>query len=163
MSVQQVHPTWVGWTTAQLEARKSEVPGRYECPLCTKDCRTPEELRAAAEHLGLKRFAPRRGRKDIEERAFRFRAGTIGLLSLCDCAYPLELANTSTGHDVTCRGNGATMAALTMAEHRGEPPPATLVVEMPAPAGPLCSTCRLPTEREGNCDECQLKIGGIAS
>lgn len=49
-----------------------------------------------------KKRASKRERLDA---AFRVRAGTIGLLSCCNCLYPLEPAMTATGHAETCQAH----------------------------------------------------------
>jgi hypothetical protein len=42
--------------------------------------------------------------------AHRTRAGAIGILACCTCAYPIEEAVTSTGHALDCQAHGMTVS-----------------------------------------------------
>jgi hypothetical protein len=54
---------------------------------------------------------PRRPTKANRE-AFSVRAGAIGLLECCECAFPTRLADTDTGHEMTCQAHGMTLSAI---------------------------------------------------
>lgn len=56
-----------------------------------------------------------RRRQTLAE-AHRARAGAIGLLASCDCAYPLERAPTSTFHAETCQSHAMTLSAIAAGE-----------------------------------------------
>jgi hypothetical protein len=100
----------------------------------------------------LRGFARRRGRKNIEEAAKMYRSGTIGLLECCDCSYPLELADTDTGHELDCQAHRMTISSRTVAAATGRAWPAHVIVPK---EGPLCPTCQMPVASAGvTCSGC---------
>lgn len=68
----------------------------------------------------------------ILDRAHRHRAGIIGILEACQlgsrghvtCAYPVVLADTSTGHELDCPAHGMQLSQRAVADRR-DPQPTT--------------------------------------
>lgn len=101
-------------------------------------------------------------RKQLTDLAFRVRAGVQGHMLVCLCAYPIEKADNETGHDEYCPGHRHLLWQRQIAARRGDPPPPDVVMPSSSTHGPVCPTCQLPARSDGNCDECQPKLGGVA-